>query len=64
VVKIESVDREKKRLSLVPAVAGTETVQHNEGNEDYRRYLGKETRSMGTLGDALKSSGLAGKRKK
>lgn len=56
-VKVEAVDSGKKRLSLVPA--GVE-AEPKEEKEDYRRYLGKDNRPMGTLGDALKA-GLAKK---
>ncbi len=58
-VKVEAVDSGKKRLSLVPAGAEAETGPKEE-KEDYRRYLGTGSRSMGTLGDALKA-GLAKK---
>lgn len=60
-VKVEKVDVEKKRLSLVPAGGETET-QAGEA-EDIRRFIGKESPAMGTLGDILKSA-LAGKRKR
>ena len=63
-VKIESVDKDKKRLSLVPAASDSETAPRSERVEDYHHYLGGNNKPIGTLGDILKSSGLAGKRKK
>jgi small subunit ribosomal protein S1 len=53
-VKVEAVDSGKKRVSLVPAGADAEEERPERG-DDYRRYLGKDTRSMGTLGDVLKA---------
>lgn len=53
-VKVEAVDREKKRVSLIPVGAGAGEERPEKG-DDYRRYLGKDSRSMGTLGDILKA---------
>jgi small subunit ribosomal protein S1 len=53
-VKIESVDRESKRISLsLPSVeqAGGES----EGKEAYAKYLEEKPGSMGTLADLLKA---------
>ncbi len=56
-VKVEAVDSGKKRVSLVPAGAEAEEERPDrpDRGDDYRRYLGKDTRSMGTLGDVLKA---------
>lgn len=53
-VKVESLDKQNKRLSL--ALAGVETEQQEQQDrEDYERVLGEKPTSMGTLGDILKS---------
>jgi len=62
-VKVAAVDSGKKRVSLVPVGAGMEE-EKPEREEDYRRYLGKGTRSMGTLGDALRTARSKGKEEK
>ncbi len=61
-VKVESVDGDKKRLSLVLADAEPEKEKADQAGEDYRRYLGSGPRSMGTLGDVLRTS-LSNKKK-
>lgn len=53
-VKIESVDRENKRISLsLPTAEQAEGV--SEESEDYSKYLGGKRESMGTLADLLKA---------
>jgi small subunit ribosomal protein S1 len=53
-VRIDSVDRDNKRISL--SLAGSEdTEDHNEGEEGYSRYLKGNPDSMGTLADLLKA---------
>jgi small subunit ribosomal protein S1 len=60
-VKIESIDEEHKRLSLSLAVAASE---EQSAEEDYRKYVSDpSSRSMGTLGDLLKSK-LQGNKKR
>jgi small subunit ribosomal protein S1 len=67
-IRIDAIDEEKKRLSLVPAVAAEEAGEKGQGQkahrpetkeDDYRQHLQeskKESpRAMGTLGDLLKS---------
>ena len=55
-VKIEKIDRENKRISLDLAAAGGETPAV-ESTEDYKSYMPKAPKTMGTLGDLLKKSG-------
>lgn len=57
-VKIDSLDKDNKRLSL--SLAGAQQDGEKEIEEDYRRYTGEIPKSMGTLGDLLKA-GLAKK---
>lgn len=53
-VKIESVDRDNKRISL--SLPGAEQTEgHGEGREDYSKYLAEKPASMGTLADLLKA---------
>ncbi|MGA2027250.1 MAG: 30S ribosomal protein S1 [Syntrophobacteraceae bacterium] len=53
-VMIDSVDRDNKRISL--SLAGSEDPgDHNEGEDDYSRYLKGNPDSMGTLADLLKA---------
>jgi len=60
-VKIESVDKENKRISL--ALAGLDQQEDDKDVEDYRRHVERAPGSMGTLGDVLKAR-LSEKRKK
>jgi small subunit ribosomal protein S1 len=50
-VKIENVDRENKRISLVPL--GEAEEETAEELEDFQKYVGKAPGSFGSLGDAL-----------
>ena len=53
-VRIDSIDRDNKRISL--SLAGSEDPEdHNEGEDDYSRYLKGNSDSMGTLADLLKA---------
>jgi small subunit ribosomal protein S1 len=55
-VRVESVDREKRRVSLsLAAVDAAESA--GEAEEDYRKYLStpSESRSHGALGEALRA---------
>jgi small subunit ribosomal protein S1 len=61
-VKIETIDKENKRLSLSLAKTIQEKEQEDK-REDYRRYVEAAPKSMGTLGDLLKTK-LAEKTKK
>ncbi|MEJ2032340.1 MAG: 30S ribosomal protein S1 [Deltaproteobacteria bacterium] len=73
-VRVEAVDEEKKRISLVPAAAekapakpGGRKPKRDESQEDYRQYLktGKKGGgAMGTLGDLLQSKIEEKKKKK
>jgi small subunit ribosomal protein S1 len=50
-VKIENIDLENKRISLVPL--GDNEEETAEELEDYQKYVGKAPGSFGSLGDAL-----------
>lgn len=55
-VKIEKIDRENKRISLDLAAGGTDaTVEENA--EDYKSFMPKAPKAMGTLGDLLQKAG-------
>ena len=64
-VRIDAIDEEKKRLSLMPAAAPEKAPAKQSGRkkspaaeENYRQYVkekGKSGGTMGTLGDLLKS---------
>ena len=52
-VKVDSVDREKKRMSLAPG--GDVAAEEPSGMpEDYRKYMEEPPRSLGTLGEILR----------
>jgi small subunit ribosomal protein S1 len=52
-VKIEKIDRENRKISL--DLAGNDTNTSAAGGEDdFRNYVGKSPKAMGTLGDILK----------
>lgn len=55
-VKIEKIDRENKRISLDLAANGTDTTVE-ENAEDYKSYMPKAPKTMGTFGDLLKKAG-------
>ena len=50
-VRIEKIDREAKRISLVPL--GDDEEEKAEELEDFQKYVGKAPGSFGSLGDAL-----------
>lgn len=54
-VKIEKIDRDNKRISLDLASNGEEKKASSSGEEsdNYRDYLPKTTKTMGTFGDLL-----------
>jgi len=61
-VRIDLIDMENKRISL--SLAGSEDSEdHQEGEDDYSRYLKGKPDSMGTLADLLKAK-LGEKKKK
>jgi small subunit ribosomal protein S1 len=56
-VKIEKIDRENKRISLDLATNGNDSAaEENAG--DYQNYMPSAPKTMGTLGDLLKKSGI------
>lgn len=54
-VKIEKIDRENKKISLDLIGSDKETSVASD-EEDFRGYIGKSPKTMGTLGDILKKS--------
>ena len=61
-VRVENIDRDQKRVSLVPVRAEKEeSIGPSEG-EDYRQYMEKPATSLGSLGDLLKSKTSGGKK--
>ena len=50
-VKIEKIDRESKRISLV--LLGDEEEEKAEELEDFNKYVGKAPGSFGSFGEAL-----------
>lgn len=55
-VKIEKIDRENKRISL-NLVTESGDSSEAESTEDYKSYMPRAPKTMGTLGDLLKKSG-------
>ena len=55
-VKIEKIDRENKKISLDLAGNDKEASVATD-EDDFRGYIGKSPKAMGTLGDVLKKSG-------
>ena len=53
-VKVDSVDREKKRMSLAPC-GDVAAAEPSGMAEDYRNYTEELPRSLGTLGEILKA---------
>jgi len=52
-VKIEKIDRENKKISLDLAGSDKDTSAAG-GEDDFRSYMAKSPKAMGTLGDLLK----------
>ena len=53
-VKIEKIDREHKKISLDLASSGGENGRsREESGDDYKSYLPRAPKTMGTLGDIL-----------
>ncbi|MDM7987021.1 MAG: 30S ribosomal protein S1 [Smithella sp.] len=55
-VKIEKIDRESKKISLDLAGSDKETSVAASDEDDFRGYIGKSPKTMGTLGDMFKKS--------
>lgn len=56
-VKIEKIDRENKKISLDLAGSDKATSVAAGDEDDFRGYLGKSPKAMGTLGDMFRKSG-------
>jgi small subunit ribosomal protein S1 len=54
-VKVEKIDREAKRISLVPADEAVESSGDDKKEEpdDFRKYMVKDSGRLGSLGDLL-----------
>lgn len=54
-VRIEKIDRDAKRISLLPAEEVVESVadEKKEETDDFRKYMVKGTGALGSLGDLL-----------
>ncbi|MHB8830478.1 MAG: 30S ribosomal protein S1 [Syntrophales bacterium] len=54
-VRVEKIDREAKRISLVPADEVVESAGEEKKQEpdDFRKYMGKDSGRLGSLGDLL-----------
>ena len=52
-VKIEKIDRDNKKISLALADTGDESKGTGEEQDDYKSYMPKTTKTMGTFGDLL-----------
>ncbi len=54
-MKIEKIDREHKKIALDLAVGGAESGDSGqESGDDYKSYLPKAPKTMGTLGDLMR----------
>lgn len=62
-VRVESIDRENRRISLAPAEAVRAQEEEAKTVEDFRRQAAEEPKGLGTLGDLLKA-GMEKKGKK
>lgn len=63
-VRVEGIDRDARRISLVPAEAARAQDQERRAVDDYRKKAAEEPKGMGTLGDLIKSRGKDRDRKK
>ena len=62
-MKVESVDRENRRLSLSLAEASRAAEQEEKTIEEFRRTAAETSaKTMGTLGDLLKAKLEKGKK--
>ena len=52
-VKIEKIDRAAKRISLAPAGEAEAEGEKAEEQEDFQKYVGQTSGSLGSLGDVL-----------
>jgi small subunit ribosomal protein S1 len=55
-VKIEKIDRENRKISLDLAGSDKDTSVAGE-EDDFRNYISKSPKAMGTIGDLIKKSG-------
>ncbi|MDI6743310.1 MAG: 30S ribosomal protein S1 [Smithella sp.] len=53
-VKIEKIDRENRKISLDLAGNDKETSTAAGDDDDFRKYIAKSPKAMGTLGDLIK----------
>jgi small subunit ribosomal protein S1 len=64
-VKVEKIERDAKRISLVPFEDAVETddAEKAEKPDDFRKYLVSKSGSLGSLGDILQKKGTLNLRK-
>ena len=62
-VKVDSIDKENKRLSLSMA-ASEKAEEDKRTEEDIAQFVGRKSDSMGTLADLLKAKGTEKKKRK
>lgn len=55
-VKIEKIDRDNKKISLALAESSEEKGASDEERDDYKSYMPKAPKTMGTFGDLLNQS--------
>ncbi len=55
-VRVESVDTDARRISLVPAEAAREQDIEKKTMEEFRRKAAEEPKGMGTLGDLFRAA--------
>jgi len=53
-VKIEKIDRENRKISLDLTGSDKDTSAASGNEDDFRGYIGKSPKTMGTLGDLIK----------
>ncbi len=52
-VKIDKIDRENRKISLAPAEPDEEAKPQGQEKEDFKSFMPKAPKAMGTLGDLL-----------
>lgn len=64
-VQVEKVDRDQKRVSLIPVRTDKEEiVVQSEDEGDFRQFIPKPATSLGSLGELLQANVLKAKKKK
>jgi small subunit ribosomal protein S1 len=63
-VQVEKIDRDQKRVSLLPARAEKEETVAPKEEEDFQQFIPKSATSLGSLGDLLQAKSGGAKKKK